>query len=455
MSSDYKISRFTLVEPLAERDQIALFNTLTQGVGFLPSRIWEEIQTGSVSHESTVNHLLDQGFLVTNDIDEDLTFAHWRNQRAYDLTHLHYLVSPTYGCDLKCSQCYFGETEKIRQMSHETARAVLDFITTDLEQKRPVSVHLDFGQPDTPLNLEVIRYLAEGLHRFCHGGRILFRISITSNGIDIEPNLIAGLKPFGLNKIRIKIGGPGLIHDQLRPTKDGHPTFEKIMHNLENIAGLTEIHLINHYDPTQEDHLLFPTFLNDLLIRGLKEYITSVKFYPVFLNQKRTAFRQEQVGWPDCLANMDPARYFWLDSQIVTWGFFGPKEPPSSHCLANRRDTMVIDVDGNIKACPFQIGSPDLNYGHVKTGIDFYRESRWLAKELPEKCQRSCAIAPICNGGCSYLGFLTTRSNGIRCMYESFERLLRDYMRRMVRCYKVEQAPWITQYPDLSTASGN
>ncbi len=452
MSVDYKISRFTLVEPLIDTGQIALFNSFTKGVGALPAQIWEEIQTGSVSHEATISQLVDQGFLVPAETNEELAFVHWRNQTIYDLTHLTYFINPTYGCNLKCFDCYFGQTEKMRRMNHETARSVLDFITIDLEQKRPLSVRLDFGVPDATLDPEIILYLIEGLHRFCRGRRILFKTTLTSHGLDIEPNLIEALKKFGLSKIRIKIGGPSIVHDQLRPTKEGTPTFEKIMSNLEKIAGLTEMHLICHYDPIHEDHLLLTTLLNDLLIHGLKEYITSVKFHPILPVHKKEELNPRRAGWIDCLPDVDPKRYAWLEDQIRTWGFFVPDEPPSCDCLTNRRSTMVIDIEGNIKVCPFQIDNPELYYGHVKTGIDFYRESRWLARELPKQCRQDCAIAPICNGGCHYLGFLETGAiDGIHCMYESLERLIRDYIRRTIQRYKSERMSWSPEYTGFST----
>ncbi|MBW2052860.1 MAG: SPASM domain-containing protein [Deltaproteobacteria bacterium] len=455
MPADYKISRFTMVEPLNGQNLIVLFNTLNKGVGSLPAQIWKEVNSGSFRNESTLAHLLDQGFIVSADIDEDIAFAHWRRQRAYDLTHLHYIINTTYGCDIKCSHCYFGQIKKIRYMTRETARLVLDFITKDLEQKRPVSVHLDFGGPDTTLNPEIILYLAEGLHRFCRGRRILFRISLSSNGLDLKRSLIENLKPFGLNKVRIKIGGPGLIHDQLRPDKDGRPTLEKILHNLTKIAGLIEIHLISHNDPNLEDHLLSLTLLNDLLLHGLIEYITSVRFHPIFPAENKTNLKSRQVGWMDCLFDMNPQRHLWLNDQIAAWGFLAAKEPPECRRMTGRRDTMVINVEGQITACPFQVDLPEFNYGHVKTGIDFYRESNWLAKDLPEKC-RSCVIAPMCNGGCHYLGFLETgRVNEVYCVYESLEQLIRSHIRHTAQNHNFKRLPQIPQYYDSSIVMEN
>ncbi|MBW2063145.1 MAG: SPASM domain-containing protein [Deltaproteobacteria bacterium] len=454
MLPEYKPSRFTIVEPLNEQDQAALFNTMTKAVGTLPAHVWEEARTGSCKHESTVRHLLNQGFLVPADTDENLVLAHWRHQRAYDLTHLRYHINPTHGCEMRCSNCYFGQTEKIRQMSRETARSVLDFITTDLEQKRPVSAHLDFGEPATSLNPEIILYLAEGLHRFCHGRRILFKISLTTNGLDLKPDIIEGLKPFGLTRVRVKIGGPMIIHDHLRPAKDGSPTYEQIMDNLSAMAGLIEIHLISQYDPNQDEHLLYPALLNDLILHGLGEYIAAVSFQPGFPGQNsKDASGPKQVGWPDCLIDTNAERRAWLKDQIAAWGFSSPAKPPAWRCIANNQAAMVIDVDGQITACPFQIDSPELNYGHVKTGIDFYRESRLMLRELPEKCLRSCALTPLCDGGCRYLGFLETGIfNSTYCKHQAYEQLLQSYILRTVHSRNFEHLNRRSQYSVLSSA---
>ncbi|MBF0528886.1 MAG: radical SAM protein [Deltaproteobacteria bacterium] len=396
--SEYKISRFTLVEPLSGNG-LGLFNTLTRALGGLPAEVWNTATSGQ--DQDTAEELAVQGFLVDRDQDEDQVLAHWRTSMAYDLTTLTYLVSPTRACNMACSYCIHGSRKRSEHMSSETARAVLDFIQADVEIKRPKTVRLDFGGAEAILNPNVMVYLAEGLYRFCRGRGLEFKVSLISNGLALTPDLIKELKKFGLVKVRVTVSGVAETHDRLRPAKDGGPTYDRIMGNLAALAGLVEIGLQGQYDPGNGDYRTFPKLLDELTDKGLRDHLSDVSFGPFLpVGNDAQLWDDPPTGPIDCLVEEDPRRYLWLQEQIRQRGFKEVSGPPVSRCLANYRNNVIIDVAGGLGVCPSMMDHTELNYGQVRTGVDFRLEARLLVRNLPDFCRQECCLAPLCDGGC-------------------------------------------------------
>ncbi len=423
---DLKISRFTFVEKLSG-GRTGVFNTLTRALGVLPRELWEKALRGRADTPLSLE-LAGQGFLVDGGADEDVILAHWRASQAYDLTRLEYLVSPTHACNMACSYCVHGAKKKAEHMSPDTARAVLDFIMADVEAKRPLGVGLDFCGAEALLNSKAMLRLAEGLSSFCRGKGLDFRVGLISNGLGLTTELLKALVPLGLGRVRVTISGPADIHDRLRPARDGKPTYERIMANLQDAAGLVELAVNGQYDTKNGDHLRFPELLDDLTARGLKQAVTDVCFTPIVPFESLPSIIPGNPA--DCLVDEDPGRWVWLQNQIEAKGYPAWQGPVSNRCLANYRNSMVIDMDGRITVCPSMMEQSELDYGDAARGVDFRREARLLARELPEICRSGCAMAPLCDGGCRQQALVRTGNfDGINCLRGVYEHLLRAYIR--------------------------
>ena len=431
--SAYKESRFTIVEPLA-MERTGLFNTLSRALTIVPDQVWLEASSGRGYARETPGQLVQQGFLVAEDIDEDAVLTHHRNLKSYDLSHLNYRVVTTESCNLGCTGCPYDRVgSRGREMNGAVAREVLDFIMADVSNKRPLSVRLDLVGAEAALNSETALYLAEGLFRFCQGRRLDFRIGLDSNGLALTADWIDSLKPFGLTDIQITLGGPAELHDRSRPDRNGAPTYERIMNNLVAAAGRVRIMIKMLYDPSNGDYLAMPQLLDDLLDRGLKDSVSEVVISPGYASEKkRDAGSFTSAGVPaECLQETDPGRRLWLRDQTVRRGFKTALGWPESRCSANYLDTMIIDVDGGLTACPALIDHPDLDYGHVREGVDFRRQARLVARALPDECNKSCPVAPICDGGCRWQVFAKTgRYDGVTCLKNIFEQLILAQIRR-------------------------
>ena len=137
-----KTSRFTVAEPVPE-NRIILFNTLSGSLAVMPAQVWEAASAGR-NEDYAREALLSQGFLVESQTDETLALAHWRSERAYDVSALTYLIV----ADRTLSPSLPGRPRPEgapARMSRETAAQVLDFVQTDIHTKNPDSVELVFG----------------------------------------------------------------------------------------------------------------------------------------------------------------------------------------------------------------------------------------------------------------------------------------------------------------------
>ena len=432
-SHDYKVSKFTLFEPLPDC-RLGLFNTLTRAVGVLPVSAWDDLQAGADTSQDVVSDLTAQGFIVARDLDEDLILSHWRNSQAYDVSDLLYIISPTHSCNMNCGYCVHGRKKEARHMSMETGRAVLDFIIEDIDKKRPRGVVVDFGGAEALLNRPVLSFLCEGLSRFGRSRALGIKFGLITNGLALDRGLIEELSPLGLGKVRVTLSGPARTHDRHRRSRDNGATYHRIINNLSAIAGLVPLGIVGQYDSARGEHLLYPELLDDLVRAGLREHIQEISFGPIVPTGNgpgSRTFDDRRIG---CLHDEDPGRYIWLQDQIRARGFSSPLGPPSNRCLANYRNTRVIDIDGQITVCPSMMDFPELDFGHVATGIDFRKESRLLARRLPDRCQSDCLVAPLCDGGCRYQGWVRTGNfDAVNCLKESFEILARAYLRQTVK----------------------
>lgn len=415
---------------------MGLFNALTCALGAAPVKVWTQAASGSIYDDETATLLADQGFLVPENLSEVQVLDHWRASMAYDVTHLTYFISPTKACNMACSYCVHRQKTRSENMTQQTVLSVLEFIIKDIEAKRPQSVKLDFGGSEALMNFKAVLQMSQNLSFFCRGRGIDFKLSLITNGLALTPEIIIALKPYGLTRVRTTISGPADIHNRLRPAKSGGDTFETILNNLTSIKGLVEIGLAGQYDPSAEDYLRFPELLDELSERGLKDTVTEVAFGPIY----PTAGGEKDYKLESLKAcqfsETNPWRRVWLENQIIKKGFKTYEGPPSNRCLANYRNTMVIDSDGAITSCPSLMDHADSRYGHVDSGVDFRLEAELSARPLPKKCHTDCAIAPLCDGGCRLGALIETGDfNGIHCLKDTFDILIRAYIRRNLENY--------------------
>jgi uncharacterized protein len=417
--SGYQISRFAVDLNLDNRLDgfTALYSTLTEALILMPGWKWMNIiNTVPTVDAETIGQLIQQGILIRGGIDETLVFKEWKQRHIHDFNTIRSKVLVTRRCNNRCIYCILDPEAK--DMSAAIARKMDDFYLEQIASNHPQQVRDDYLGGEPLMNLDVIIESASRRFYFCKGRGIDYAFTVTTNGTLITPTVIARLKAVGLTAVRVSLAGPAEINDRLRSSAGGGKTYEKIMKNLEKISGSIPIRIECQYDAGASDFKRIPEMLEDMNHRNIR--VQDMAFTPILEKRGQSGF---------CAGMGDVEIFLFLKQAAVQHGVPVSDSAPSNACMTDFRSILVFDTDGSIIPCPSLQGG-EMAYGTVLTGIDFVAESQVLNRKLPDQCLNQCELLPLCMGGCR-LQALTRHNdfNGIDCHYDTYRRLLEDYIR--------------------------
>ena len=418
----YQISRFAVALPAADREGelTALYNTLTEALILMPEAQWSKIMIKELNTEfETINHLIRQGILVLEGVDETIVFKEWKIRHVHNFETIKSKVLVTRRCNNRCIYCILDP--ETRDMTQKTAREMDNFYLEQIKKNHPQQVRDDYLGGEPLLNLDVIRDSTSRRFYFCKGSGIDYGFTITTNGTLVTPAVVAKLKTVGLIAVRVSVAGPAEVHNRLRPSVGGDKTYETIMKNLEKISGSIPIHIECQYDAGTNDFERIPKMLDDVNRRNIR--VEAIVFTPILEKRGQNEF---------CAGMGETEKFLFLKQEAEQRGFPVDGMRPSNACMADFRSNFVFDTDGSIIPCP-SLQSGEMVYGNVLTGIDFVAESQILKRNLQDKCLYKCELLPICFGGCR-LQALTRHNDfsGIDCHYDTYRRLLETYINSRV-----------------------
>jgi uncharacterized protein len=416
----FKKSKFVFTLPLnnsdsAEERLSAIFHSLTRSFIILSEKGWASLESEPQPDGSVVEMLTKQGFLVKDGVDEMAVFWNWRQQYVHDFSVLKSKNLVTRQCNNGCRYCIVDAEAK--SMSSETAGLVDSFYLNMIKEKNPRKIEDLYSGGEVMLNSDVLLESATRRFYFCMGKGIDYGFTVISNGTLLNPGIVSRMKAVGLTGIRVSIAGPAEVHDQLRPSRDGGKTYERIVENLKSISGMAPIGIETQYDSTSLDYLRIPEMMDDLIGRGIE--VGKISFTPIIAKRGETVYTGG-MG--------DSKVYLHLMKEAEQRGFPQSVEAPSNACMSDFRAQIVFDTDGSIIPCGSLQGG-EMAYGSAASGIDFVAESQLLQRRFPEKCLNECEILPICMGGCRLQSLGRGGDfNGVDCQYEVLELVLREHV---------------------------
>ena len=415
----YHLSRFAVTLPVEDRGDklIAVYSTMTKAFILMTGSKWINIlNTNLTGDVETVGQLIHQGIFVLEGVDETVVFKQWKDRHVHDFSTIRSKILVTRKCNNRCTYCILDQEAK--DMTVEIAREMDNFYLEQIKSNHPQQVIDDYLGGEPLMNLDVIIKSASRRFYFCKGKGIDYGFTITTNGTLITPTVMERLKAVGLTAVRVSLAGPAEIHDRLRPSASGGKTYEKIMKNLEKISGSIPIRIECQYDAGARDFKRIPEMLKDMNRRNIR--VEDMAFTPILEKRGESGF---------CAGMGDVEIFLFLKQAAAQQGVPVNGSAPSNACMTDFRSIYVFDTDGSIIPCPSLQGG-EMAYGNVLTGIDFVAESQLLNRKLPDQCLNQCELLPLCMGGCR-LQALTRNNdfNGIDCHYDTYRRLLEDYIR--------------------------
>jgi uncharacterized protein len=371
----------------------------------------------SMPDEATLEILLDQGFLLKENVDENVVFESWKQQMVHDFSAVHSKILVTRRCNNRCVYCIVDPEAK--DMTLETARAMDRFYLNFIKDKNPKKVDDDDSGGAVLLNPEVVLESATRRYHFCLGKGIDYGFTILSNGTLVSRQVVSALKEVGLRFLRISMAGPAEVHDKLRPSAQGGKTYETIMKNLQSVADLTQVNIEYQYDSSTEDYLRVPEMLDDFTARGIT--VKNISFSPILPRRGETKFLS---------GSGSPEAYLYLAREAQRRGFPHLSEAPSNSCAADFRAKFAFDTDGTLIPCP-SLQSGEFVCGNVYKGRDFASMAMILNRKLSDRCWTECEILPVCMGGCRLQALTRTGCfDGVDCRYDMLSMTVKEYVKQ-------------------------
>ncbi len=431
-------SMFNLRVPIAGGDDVFLMNTLTEAqlivsndvAALLDQELARDgMWTVGSNKREAIDTLVENGFLVPDREHDRAALDRHLARVKSDKTELHITILTTLQCNFACDYCFQGDhgdyNKFAEKMSLESAEKVAVWVERELERVRPEYLTLMFFGGEPLLNLPVMYYLAERLSLSAKAFGVEQRITIITNGLLLNREIVKRLKPYGLKGVKITLDGDRDTHNRMRPLRGGQGTFDRIVENVQAVADLVGVAIGGNFDEQSADS--YPALLDFLKKQEFADKLVKVNFKPIVRAPESkpagmitltpvsadgqavkplggTCMTGAGAGGAsscDSCSTLDD-KMIMLRDETRRHGFNTPNGVPRGPCHVHLTHAHTVGPDGSLYACPGSTGDKSLSTGHIDDRSEPWRETareRFLRLSPWKECG-DCAFIPTCAGGC-------------------------------------------------------
>jgi uncharacterized protein len=342
-------------------------------------------------HPDYYTHLVQNGFLVEDDLDEVAEVIRVSKMIDNDETKFELHINPTMNCNFKCWYCY--ETHiKDSKMDAQTITNTETFIRQVFDNKGSLN---DFrlswfgGEPLLYFNKVVVPIL-KSTHALAESRGIHFHSGMTTNGLLIDKELIDICKKYNHNFFQITLDGNKEKHDKVRFISEGRGSYDKIVSNIFELAK-------NEIQVNVRVNISVETLdgLNDIAHDFLRMDKEDRKYIIFDLHK---VWQVEQ----DIDSELTDARWYFrnLGFAVSTASY----NTVINSCYGDHRNHATINYNGEVFKCTARDFTTNNSEGILTEG-GFIEWNAKLEKRLNSKFKNKpcleCPILPICGGGCT------------------------------------------------------
>ncbi len=347
---------------------------------------------------STSKIILDQLIVRKNNINFD---SFRPNYSGYNTTSVTFCINLSDACNLGCDYC-FNPSKKNKSVSLEDALLFLDTCFKAYPNKEKYFVDLSGkGEPLLFLDkiLKIKKYCEEKSNELSR--EVL--VQLVCNGTLLDLLTADILQKNGI-LFGVSLDGNEFVHDKHRKTRDGKPTYQTILSNVNNIPHheyvgaactltkdafslkeslieLSKTFNTVSYKPSRncesaiddksidkwlESYDELVLFLTDQTIRG------NLKYIRVLLNG------EDYLG------------------KFIKRIILGQRNIVRCDAGIGR---FTLDDDGNVYACPASFGIKQLKVG-TKDNLDYKKSSKLFENQIKKDGCQKCDFRNICGGEC-------------------------------------------------------
>lgn len=290
---------------------------------------------------------------------------------SFSNNYLRLTIFVTEQCNFRCLYCY--EDFKLGKIEDSVVEGIKNLILKRIGELRYLKLSFFGGEP--LLNKNIVLEISSWAQNMCKKNNIEFIGDITTNGYSLDIETFDALCKSGITTYQITIDGEKEVHNKLRPTLNGKPTYEKIMENISKMAK------------SQWDFLCTIRLnVSDYNFTSVKNFIG--ENHNIFKNDQRFTFHLHPIfGMSDLTlsdkSNLDDFILF-IKSLGLTY-HDGEKEKEQMVCYAARADSYVIRANGIIQKCTVALNSDINKIGKLHSDgtmeLDQYKLKKWVFAE--------------------------------------------------------------------------
>lgn len=345
-------------------------------------------------HAELYDHLLQKGIFVCDDADE--TEAYIRKREEYERSSGEYTITinPTLACNMSCWYCYESH-KNMPAMSADVKQSVLLLIDKLLADNKLKKLNLSFfgGEPLLYFDNVVVDIINHAKMQ-CKAFDAKLSIHFTTNAYLLTDNVLKQLEGLDVS-FQITIDGGKQVHDSVRKTKGGEPTYARIVEHIHQTLS-RGFSVGVRFNYTAKSIPSFIDVVKDFShLQQEQKQLVNFTFQRVWQDNEGDASQVEQ-------------QVEHIERAFEQAGLFvnNAKSYIVPYCYADGVNTAVVNYNGDLFKCTARDFAPKSKEGTLAAdGTLRWNErlrKRMSIRHGSDTCLQ-CRIYPICHGGCSQM----------------------------------------------------
>lgn len=416
-----KISRYNFINTDITGDEAVIFNARTGALATLNKEKYAQFIGISENHfvldEEFHQQLFNAGYIVADDVNELNLVKTSMLHARYNSSTMMLTIAPTMACNFRCVYCFEKGQYKNHVMTDETMQSIIQHIKQQANHLDYLSVTWYGGEPT--LVIGIITKLSNEILLICEEFNIQYTSTIITNGYLLNKDTTNTLKECHIGSAQITIDGSRNTHDSRRPLADGSGTFDVIMENLKESAGIIPIAIRINTDTDNQDDIK-----NIILFLKENSLFDKVRLYLGYVLPNNNNYDSEKCMTGEEFSHYNLKFYIENDLPLINWY----PSPKGNYCTADHHNAWVIDSYGYLYKCWSDIGIAERRMGSINNGctvpVNYSRLHDYALFDptVDEECSE-CKYLPICMGGCPF-----NRLSGFySCVFH--KEILNEYIR--------------------------
>jgi len=302
----------------------------------------------------------------------------------------------TENCNCRCDYC-FVEGKHPQRMTEDIVKATVDFLLLKSRHLRKVELLFFGGEP-----------LLEADEKVAEGFGVVTGHRIITDGTLLNDTTVTILRELNIQHAQLTVDTLPQHHNRLRVFKDGSPSWERIMANIEKYSDVIPIKV--RVNLTARNYECLNEFLELLESRNLLERVdvspaiaSCFEGFDYVDSQAYTAdeeidhalFEDTLIGFMNDREMSKKLHADKFRSILIPTNFM--------QCTAKIPDSFVVGPKGELYKCALAFGDDQEIVGNVLLSDfpDKALESRYLGFDVSQDpvCT-DCLAYPACRGGC-------------------------------------------------------